>query len=150
MWHIEMIIKTKSKKGHVMKNISKCKSCVIKGYCPDLCRVHMRNRATWKNAEECYTPLIIKHTKTAALGAGIGLGAAFGGLAAIPTIGLKGLFGHLTAAKLSAEAGGGVTGAGINIVRHKKNKNKKEVVKDNKKRRHFCFPLNLNGGDADG
>jgi len=135
-----------------MKNKSKCESCEIRGYCLDFCKVHIRKMVTRKNDEECfrYTPSIIKHTKTAAVGAGIGLVAVFGGLAAIPTIGLKGLFGHLTAVKLSAEAGGSVAGAGINVFRHKNNENKKLAMKNNKKRRHLCFPLTLNGGNADG
>ena len=133
-----------------MKTKTKCDLCEIKGYSLDLCKAHVRKMVANKNDLGCqsYTPAIIKHTQTAALGAGIGLVAVYGGLAAIPTIGLKGLFGHLTAAKLSAEAGGGAVGAGLNVFRRTKKikANQKEI----RKRRHLCFPLTLNGGNTDG
>ncbi len=135
-----------------MKYRSKCDSCEIRGYSLDFCKAHFRKMVTKKDDEVCprYTPSIIKHTKTAAVGAGIGLVAVYGGLAAIPAIGLKGLFGHVTAAKLSAEAGGSAAGAGFNVFRRLKQDNIKNVKKGNKKRRHVCFPLIANGGDKDG
>jgi len=135
-----------------MKNKLKCDSCEVRGYSHDLCKAHIRKMAIERNDEGCprYTPSIIKHTKTAAYGAGIGLVAVYGGLAAIPTIGLKGLFGHLTAAKLSAEAGGGLAGAGINIFRRAKNEKQMNHKKHNKKRRYLCFPLTSNGGKTNG
>ncbi|SLM32740.1 conserved hypothetical protein [Desulfamplus magnetovallimortis] len=130
---------------------SKCASCEIQGYCPELCKAHIRKLATGKqDKSECtrYSPSLMKYGKTAAVGAGVGLAVATGSMAAIPSVTLKTLFAHVTAhvaaVKAGAGAGGGITGAGINIFRQKR----REQPKPAKKRRHLYYPLVLNGGTA--
>ncbi|MBF0468663.1 MAG: hypothetical protein HQK61_07235 [Desulfamplus sp.] len=144
---------------------SRCDTCELKGYSPELCRLHFRNMAKIRHDSssahgnvECahYRPSTIAHYgKTAAVGAGVGLIAACGSMAVIPSVALKALFGHVAAVKMSAGAGGSVAGAGINIFRKTKKETGKSLETDNrkknsKKRRHLYFPLNVTGGNLNG
>lgn len=140
---------------------SKCDSCELKGYSPELCKAHMRNMVKGKKDADCphYTNSFIKYGATAVVGAGIGLVAACGSVAVIPSVALKALFGHVAVAKVSAGASGTVAGAGINLFRQTKKEHGKDsgdelkknsFKKDHKKRRHFYFPLTLNGGNLNG
>ncbi|MBF0209270.1 MAG: hypothetical protein HQK64_04400 [Desulfamplus sp.] len=148
---------------------SKCDSCAMKGYSPELCKLHIRNMAKTFHAnaknldssDSCPASPIAKYGKTAAVGAGVGLVAACGSVALIPSVALKALFGHVAVAKVSAGAGGTVAGAGINIARKTKHCEEEELGKptskarkqhknNNKKRRHFYFPLTLTGGNVNG
>ncbi len=130
---------------------SRCASCEIQGYWPDLCKAHIRKmvtRKTDKKVEECphYSRSIVKYGKTAAVGAGVGVVLAAGSMAAIPSVAMKAMFGHVAAVKAGAGAGGGIAGAGINIFRHKK----KVPVKTPRKRKRIYFSLFLNGGYING
>ncbi|MBF0232187.1 MAG: hypothetical protein HQK65_04015 [Desulfamplus sp.] len=131
---------------------SKCDSCEIKGYSPELCKVHMRKMVSGKYDEDCphYTHSLLKYGKTAAMGAGVGLVAVCGSMCIIPAVAIKALFGHVAAVKVTAGAGGSVAGAGINVFRETKKDSGKHSKKNNKKRKHFYFPLNLTGGDLNG
>ncbi|MBF0202801.1 MAG: hypothetical protein HQK67_00500 [Desulfamplus sp.] len=131
---------------------SKCDLCELKGYSPELCKVHMRKMVSGKYDEDCphYTHSFVKLGKTAAVGAGVGLAAACGSMCVIPAVALKALFGHVAVVKITAGAGGSVAGAGINVFRETKKDPGKELRKNHKRRRHFYFPLNLTGGDLNG
>ncbi|MBF0119417.1 MAG: hypothetical protein HQK79_11320 [Desulfobacterales bacterium] len=103
-----------------MKQKSQCEACEIRGYSPEICKIHL-NKAAKKGHDVCpHQNPIKKIAKNAAIGAGVGAMAMFLGLAAVPAAAIKAVFGHVMAVKVSAGAGGGVAGAGYNIFRKTK------------------------------
>jgi len=118
-----------------------CDHCPIKGYSPELCRFHFQQVQNNEDSLTCFynnNISISEMGKTAAIGAGIGVAAAFIGLAAIPSAAIKTLFGHVAAAKIGTEATGGAAGAGYNVYRKTK-KNKKPPIKNKN-----IFPIMFN------
>ncbi len=107
-----------------------CERCELKGYSPDVCKVHAKMIA--ENNHETFFPKVpLKMVgKTAAVGAGFGVAATFA-VVALPAVAVKATLGLLMAAKISA--GGGVIGAGINVAK-KVIKNKPKNKPKRKKR----------------
>ena len=103
---------------------SECDTCAIKGYSPDLCRMHLRHMA--KGEKRCASqPESIpwrRWGRNAALGAGAGVVGTVAGMAVLPTFGMKALLGHLVSAKIAGV--GGVAGAGANVAINYKDKDK--------------------------
>jgi hypothetical protein len=91
-----------------------CETCQIKGYSPEVCRLHA-SKVSKSNPDKCIPPHSAKRIgKTAVLGACAGLVVTIAGLAAAPLIGIKALLWHGAVTKMSA---GGAVGAGLNVVR---------------------------------
>lgn len=111
-----------------------CERCELKGYFPDVCKVHSEMIA--ENNHETFFPNVpLKMLgRTAAIGAGFGVAATFAVLT-LPAVALKATLGLLMAAKISA--GGGVIGAGINVA--KKVKKNKLKNKPKRKKRILIF-----------
>ncbi|MBF0120641.1 MAG: hypothetical protein HQK79_17575 [Desulfobacterales bacterium] len=106
-----------------MKKISPCDTCEFRGYSPELCKLHLR-KISKNGSKDCPNHAPLKEiSKKVAVGAGVGVMTMFVGMAAVPAAVLKALFGHVMTTKMTAEAGGGVVGAVINVFR--KNKDKK-------------------------
>jgi len=122
-------MKAKSKKKNP------CETCEIRGYSPELCKVHYKKIAAGDIPEDCPHNISVEVGKSAAVGAGVGVAATVFGLAAVPASVLKVLFGHVMAVKVSAGAGGGATGAGVNAFRKVKEEKDREKQKKKKKAR---------------
>lgn len=117
----------------------KCETCELKGYNPEFCRWH-KKKVTNIDVENCNPQFFYKKLcRRAVFGAGIGVVAATGGLAAAPSVGLKVLIGHALAAKLTA--GGGAAGAGLNVARRSK---KNQVDTKHRRKKRVLLPLYLN------
>ena len=118
-----------------MRSKKQCETCELKGYSPELCKVHyQRSHERDEIPQTCPHRISVKEVgKSAMLGAGVGVAATVIGLAAVPAATIKTLCGHVVACKLGASAGGGVTGAGINAYR--KTKKQRGGAKDKSKRR---------------
>ena len=112
-----------------------CETCEIRGYSPELCKVHYKKAATDNIPENCPHNFSVEVGKSAAVGAGVGVAATVLGLAAVPASVLKAIFGHVMAIKMSAGAGGGVTGAGVNAFRKAKEEKERQKQKKKKKTR---------------
>jgi hypothetical protein len=112
-----------------------CETCEIRGYSPELCKVHYKKAAVGNIPENCPHNLSVEVGKSAAVGAGVGVAATVFGLAAVPASVLKALFGHVMAVKMSAGAGGGVAGAGVSAMRKAKEEKERQKQKKKKKAR---------------
>jgi len=112
-----------------------CETCEIRGYSPELCKVHYKKAATDNIPENCPHNISVEVGKSAMVGAGVGIAATVFGLAAVPASVLKALFGHVMAVKVSAGAGGGVTGAGVSAFRKAKEETERQKQKKKKKLR---------------
>lgn len=119
------------------KKKNPCETCEIRGYSPDLCRVHYKKAAKDGIPEDCPQNIAIEVGKSAAVGAGVGVAATVVGLAAVPASVLKAIFAHVMAAKISAGTGGGLTGAGVNVFRKTKKEEKDDQKQKKKKKSHF-------------
>jgi len=98
---------------------TECDTCIIKGYSPDLCKMHLKHMAHQSHQsshkKSSITPEMAKKLGgSAAVGIGIGLLSSVAGIALIPALGIKALIaGELAAFKVAAA--GGVVGAGANV-----------------------------------
>ena len=123
------------------KKDSQCETCELKGYNPDFCKWH-KKKITEIDIKNCRPQRFYKKVgKTAVLGAGVGVVAATAGLAVVPAVGLKGVIGHVLAAKLTA--GSGAAGAGINVARRAK---ENQSGSKQGKKKSVLLPLYLGGG----
>ena len=104
---------------------SECESCTIRGYSPELCKMHLQHVAKEKNIAKPTSPL--KNLGgAAAIGAGVGVTGCLAGMAIAPALGAKAILGHLVAVKVAGA--GGAVGAGANVALNKKKKPKSKLI----------------------
>ena len=125
----------------MQKTISECETCPIKGYSPELCKMHLRHLATREEKDHS------SHTeedqwlslgRKAVIGACIGVTGALVGMAALPSFGMKAMLGHYISAKVAGA--GGIIGAGANLaINYGKGP---QVNQSSKKRGYFVKGLN--------
>lgn len=103
-------------------NKPECDSCIIQGYSPELCKMHLKHMERPTTGKTpAIDPETAKHVGyTAAIGACIGVAGTIAGMAVVPALGMKALLGHLAAVK--AAAAGGAFGAGANVAVNAKKK----------------------------
>lgn len=112
-----------------------CERCLIRGYSPDLCRVHYKKLIKMDDDGTLHDTSLGPVGRTAVLGAGVGALATGMGLAAIPFVGVKAALGIALSAKVCA--GGGIIGAGVNMARRAAKK--QEAARPRKKHQPIVF-----------
>ncbi|MBF0100846.1 MAG: hypothetical protein HQK77_08065 [Desulfobacterales bacterium] len=121
-----------------------CDLCTVRGYSPELCRIHTKSFSDCKKekekSEQSLSAASLKEVgKSAIVGAGVGTMAAVCGLALVPAAALKALFGHVMTVKVTATAGVGMTGAGFNVIRHNQKKQPKSKKQTQKKYKSYVL-----------
>ncbi len=106
-----------------MKKIvkAKCEACEFKGYSPELCKVHHKKLVNEKPAPGCPAKpgTLGRVGKSAAVGAGMGIASAIGGMAFLPAGMLKSVLGPYILFKMGVGTCG--AGASYGLFNRKKN-----------------------------
>jgi len=124
-----------------MRPKHRCEMCELKGYSPELCKIHLqRGAARSSPSTDCNACRLLSARemgKSVVVGASVGVAATVIGLAAVPAATIKALCGHVVACKIGASAGGGVTGAGINTFRKSR---RQRMLHKKRTRRRLYLP----------
>lgn len=118
-----------------MKKTTHCDICEFRGYSHEFCKTHFSKIAKIAH-KDCPHHSFTEVGKTVVFGAGVGIIATTVGLAAVPVVALKAIFGHVMAAKMCVTGGGSVAGAGIGIFR-KVHKKQSDAIDNANRRTHM-------------
>ena len=118
-----------------MKKTTHCDTCEFRGYSHEFCKAHFSKIAKIAH-KDCPHHSFTEVGKTVVFGAGVGIIATTVGLAAVPVVALKAIFGHVMAVKMCVTGGGSVAGAGIGVFR-KVHKKQSDAIDNANRRTHM-------------
>ncbi len=102
------------------RKISECETCEMRGYSPELCKIHIQHLVHSKKTDNPSKSGWRYWGVKMAIGAGVGVTGAVAGMTVVPVFGVKAMLGHMMAVKVAG--GGGAVGAGSNVALSIKNK----------------------------